>query len=68
MPPNSTSCGDNDQTSRLAALSPSSRHPGVVNMLMADGSVKAIKNTININAFWALGSRSGGEVISADQL
>ena len=66
MPPNSTSCGDNDQTSRLAALSPSSRHPGVVNVLFADGSVKALKNSININAFWALGSRSGGEVISAD--
>lgn len=65
--PNSTACGDNDQTSRLASLPPSSRHPGIVNILFADGSVKAIKNTVNINAFWALGSRSGGEVISADQ-
>ena len=66
MPPNSTPCGDNDQTSRLATLPPSSRHPGVVNILFADGSVKAIKNSMNINAFWAIGSRAGGEVISAD--
>ena len=68
MPPNSTSCGDNDGTSRLAAIPPASRHPGVVNILMADGSVKAVKNTINIQTWWALGSRAGGEVISSDAL
>ncbi len=68
MPPNSTACGDNDGTSRLAAIPPASRHPGVVNVLMADGSVKAIKSTINVPVWWGLGSRAGGEVISADAL
>jgi prepilin-type processing-associated H-X9-DG protein len=43
-----------------------SRHPGVVNVLMCDGSVKAIKSSINVNTWWALGSKAGSEVISAD--
>ena len=43
-----------------------SRHPGGVNVLMADGSVKFIKNTVNQVTWWALGSKAGGEVISAD--
>jgi len=44
-----------------------SKHPGGVNMAMADGSVRFIKQTINFRVFNALGSRAGGEVISADQ-
>jgi hypothetical protein len=31
---------------------------------MADGSVRFVANTININAWWAIGSRDGGEVVS----
>ncbi len=44
------------------------RHPGGVNVLMGDGSVKFIKNSINGATWIALGSISGGEVISADSL
>jgi hypothetical protein len=33
---------------------------------MADGSVKFIKDTVNLQTWWALGTRGGGEVISAD--
>jgi hypothetical protein len=33
---------------------------------MADGSVKAIKSTIAVQTWWALGTRAGNEVISAD--
>ena len=44
-----------------------SQHPGGVNFLLGDGSVKFIKATINMGVYWALGSRNGGEVISADQ-
>jgi len=44
-----------------------SRHPGGVNALFGDGSVRFIKNTINGATWIALGSISGGEVISADQ-
>ncbi len=43
-----------------------SLHPGGVNSLMADGSVKFMKNTINVVTWQALGSRNGGEVVSAD--
>ncbi|WP_165229556.1 DUF1559 domain-containing protein [Aquisphaera insulae] len=41
-------------------------HSGGVNLGMADGSVRFVKSTVNIEAWRALGSRNGGEVISAD--
>jgi prepilin-type N-terminal cleavage/methylation domain-containing protein/prepilin-type processing-associated H-X9-DG protein len=44
----------------------SSLHPGGVNVLLCDGSVKFLKNSINVPTLWALGSRAQGEVISAD--
>jgi prepilin-type N-terminal cleavage/methylation domain-containing protein/prepilin-type processing-associated H-X9-DG protein len=43
-----------------------SYHPGGVNCMMADGSVKFIKDSVNQNTWWALGTRAGGEVVSAD--
>ncbi|MFM7317305.1 MAG: DUF1559 domain-containing protein [bacterium] len=43
-----------------------SRHPGGVNMTMGDGSVRFIKNTINVYTWWSLQTISAGEVISAD--
>ena len=44
---------------------PSSRHPGGANVMMGDGSVKFIKNSINMQAWMALGTKSNGEVIDA---
>jgi prepilin-type N-terminal cleavage/methylation domain-containing protein/prepilin-type processing-associated H-X9-DG protein len=43
-----------------------SNHPGGVQTLMADGHVQFIKNSINLATWQALGSRNGGEVVSAD--
>jgi prepilin-type N-terminal cleavage/methylation domain-containing protein/prepilin-type processing-associated H-X9-DG protein len=43
-----------------------SQHPGGVNILFADGSVKFIKSSISQTTWWALGTRAGGEVVSAD--
>ena len=43
-----------------------SNHPGGVNALMADGSVRFIKNTINMQTWWALGTRAGGEIVSSN--
>jgi len=43
-----------------------SNHPGGVNVTMADGSVRFIKDAINGPTWWALGTRNMGEVISSD--
>ena len=43
-----------------------SNHPGGVNALMADGSVRFVKSSINQYTWWALGTRANGEVISSD--
>ncbi len=45
-----------------------SRHPGGVNVLLGDGSVRFIKDSISIPTWKALSSRAGGEVISSDAL
>ena len=42
-----------------------SNHPGGVNMLFLDGSVKFMKNSINIGTYAALATKAGGEVIDA---
>ena len=63
-PPNSRSCGF--FISLRAVMPPSSRHPGGVNVVFGDGSVKFIKDSINLPIWRALGTRAGGEVISAD--
>jgi len=49
-----------------AAKGFASRHPGGANFAFADGSVKFLKKTISMPTYCALGSRNGGEVISAD--
>ena len=48
------------------SLPATSMHPGGVNALFADGSVKFIKDTINRQTWWSLGTRARGEIVSAD--
>ena len=43
-----------------------SLHPGGANFAMADGSVKFIKNSINVKTYRGLGTRALGEILSAD--
>ncbi|WP_406700969.1 DUF1559 domain-containing protein [Singulisphaera sp. Ch08] len=71
--PNSVSCTNSaDQggwlsfTGPMGSAPPSSNHSGGVNMSMADGSVRFLKDTVNLQTFWAIGTRNYGEVISAD--
>ncbi len=63
-PPNTRSCGF--FLSLRAVMPPSSHHPGGVNLLLGDGSVRFIKDSINVLTWRALGTIRGGEVISAD--
>lgn len=49
-----------------AAITARSYHPGGVNVLVGDGSVRFIKSTINGTTWRALGTISGGEVLSSD--
>ncbi len=44
-----------------------SLHPGGSNFVFGDGSVKFIKETINMRTFTSLITRGAGEVLSADQ-
>lgn len=44
----------------------SSYHPGGANIVLADGSVRFLKDSTSLQTVWALGTRAGGEVISAD--
>jgi prepilin-type N-terminal cleavage/methylation domain-containing protein len=51
--------------SRTGYIEPAygSYHVGGAHMALGDGSVRFISNTINILTWWALGTRSGGEVV-----
>ncbi len=61
-----TDCGGGCDGASMDYSNAQSYHPGGVNALLADGSVKFLKSSIAISVYWALGTRAGGEVISAD--
>ncbi len=50
----------------FAAINSGSYHPGGVNVLMGDGSVHFVKDSINGPTWRGLGTVSGGEVIGSD--
>jgi prepilin-type N-terminal cleavage/methylation domain-containing protein/prepilin-type processing-associated H-X9-DG protein len=58
---------ENDGGPTYMSLAASSKHPGGVNALFADGSVHFIKDTISAVTWRALGTIAGGEVVSSDQ-
>jgi prepilin-type N-terminal cleavage/methylation domain-containing protein/prepilin-type processing-associated H-X9-DG protein len=62
--PNTRSCGF--FTALRAIMPPSSRHSGGVNLLLGDGSVRFTKDTVNLQVWRGLGTRAGGEILSAD--
>jgi prepilin-type N-terminal cleavage/methylation domain-containing protein/prepilin-type processing-associated H-X9-DG protein len=55
-------CGD--RAIAYQHVSASSYHSGGVNVSMADGSVRFVRDGINFDTWQAMGTRSGGEVLS----
>jgi prepilin-type N-terminal cleavage/methylation domain-containing protein/prepilin-type processing-associated H-X9-DG protein len=70
MTPNKPACGFSSSviSKSNTMIGASSNHPGGVNVGFLDGSVKFIKDSINQNTWWAICTKAGGEVVSADQL
>jgi prepilin-type N-terminal cleavage/methylation domain-containing protein/prepilin-type processing-associated H-X9-DG protein len=69
--PNLLSCmASNTQSTALGGymdiITATSNHSGGVNTGFGDGSVKFIKSSVNLQTWWALGSRNQGELTSAD--
>jgi prepilin-type N-terminal cleavage/methylation domain-containing protein/prepilin-type processing-associated H-X9-DG protein len=50
----------------MASMAADSQHPGGVNCLMGDGSVRFVKDSVNGLTWRALGTIAGGEVVSGD--
>jgi prepilin-type N-terminal cleavage/methylation domain-containing protein/prepilin-type processing-associated H-X9-DG protein len=61
-PPNGRSCGY--FTVGKSTMPPSSRHTQGVNLLLGDGSVRFVPNSIDLATWRAVGTRNGGEVFS----
>jgi len=61
--PNRKSCNQSGDESLIGA---SSYHPGGVNLLLCDGSVKFAKNGINIRTWHAIGTIANGETVPGD--
>ena len=76
MTPNSSSCtGTQTAASSIsnpvwggigAAITATSNHPGGVNVGFCDGSVKFVKDSVDLSTWWGLGTRNGHEILSAD--
>jgi prepilin-type N-terminal cleavage/methylation domain-containing protein/prepilin-type processing-associated H-X9-DG protein len=70
MTPNMKSCyfgGSNTAGHPVATMvGASSNHPGGVNVAFLDGTVRFVKNSVNQNVWWALATKAGGEIVSAD--
>jgi prepilin-type N-terminal cleavage/methylation domain-containing protein/prepilin-type processing-associated H-X9-DG protein len=76
VPPNSTTfpfawCAlarnpPNSNASDGQYLNATSNHPGGCNFLLCDGSARFIKGTIDIRAYWGLGTKANLEMVSSD--
>jgi prepilin-type N-terminal cleavage/methylation domain-containing protein/prepilin-type processing-associated H-X9-DG protein len=68
--PNTRNCGNNHVADwgqdMWGTSNATSMHPGGVNVCMTDGSVRFVKDSVNLQTWWALGTRNGGEAISSD--
>jgi prepilin-type N-terminal cleavage/methylation domain-containing protein/prepilin-type processing-associated H-X9-DG protein len=56
----------NDWPDNSTFIGAQSAHPGGINGLMGDGSVRFVKDSITRRVWWSIGTRGGGEIISSD--
>jgi prepilin-type N-terminal cleavage/methylation domain-containing protein/prepilin-type processing-associated H-X9-DG protein len=71
--PNTRTCAGMDSSMMMGGsmanmavqLPPSSYHPGGVNILLGDGSVRFIKDTVALAVWRALSTRNGGEILGS---
>jgi len=70
--PNRVCCEYSDQNGdergSITLRNASSLHPGGVNVLFMDGSVRFIKSAIGVQPWFAIATPNNGEVVSADAL
>ena len=67
LPPGYPSCllgGSQDYDSQTVVTA-TSRHPGGVNLMTGDGSVRFVKASVSAGVWTALGTIAGGEVVDA---
>ena len=70
--PNRYCCEYQDQNvdwrATITLQNASSNHPGGVNVLFMDGSVRFVKSSVNWQPWYAIATPDGNEAIAADQL
>jgi prepilin-type N-terminal cleavage/methylation domain-containing protein/prepilin-type processing-associated H-X9-DG protein len=59
---------NNDGRGTITLVNASSQHPGGVNVLFMDGSVRFIKSSVGIVPWYAISTTDNGEAFSNDQL
>jgi prepilin-type N-terminal cleavage/methylation domain-containing protein len=65
MAPNGPSCAIAQHDTNQGVYTATSRHPNIVNVFMGDGAVRRISDNINVQTWWALGTRAGNEAIKS---
>jgi len=74
QPPNKKACyfsnytGNPSSQEYITIIGASSEHSGGVNVALVDGSVRFAKDSIALQTWGSLATKSGGEIISADSL
>jgi prepilin-type N-terminal cleavage/methylation domain-containing protein/prepilin-type processing-associated H-X9-DG protein len=59
---------NNDGRASITAVNASSNHPGGVNVLFMDGSVRFVKSSVSYLPWYAIATPDGGETLSSDAL
>ncbi len=60
-------CRDDCGMDSTEFIPANSWHSGGCNVMMADGSVRFVKDSVDRNTWWSLGTRAGFETVGSDQ-